>query len=156
VLASLIESLSGPTLRARVWRGLTQENAVVRTVEQHQAIHQALAAREPELARSWATVHIAGVEDWPSEAPRHPTAVHDRRNTQAQGGFAPDAYRRRPFDFTAPAHLDCAQWEHDVTADGPPTTGSTRRASSVRRTAAYSAYKGQQVDRRPPSRRCRA
>jgi DNA-binding FadR family transcriptional regulator len=53
-----------PTLRARVWRGLTQENAVVRTVEQHQAIHQALAAREPELARSWATVHIAGVEDW--------------------------------------------------------------------------------------------
>jgi DNA-binding FadR family transcriptional regulator len=64
VLASLIESLSGPTLRARVWRGLTQENAVDRTVEQHQAIHQALAAREPELARSWATVHIAGVEDW--------------------------------------------------------------------------------------------
>jgi DNA-binding FadR family transcriptional regulator len=64
VLASLIESLSGPTLRARVWRGLTQENAVDRTVEQHQAIQQALAAREPELARSWATVHIAGVEDW--------------------------------------------------------------------------------------------
>jgi DNA-binding FadR family transcriptional regulator len=64
VLASLIESLSGPTLRARVWRGLTQEKAVDRTVEQHQAIHQALAAREPELARSWATVHIAGVEDW--------------------------------------------------------------------------------------------
>jgi GntR family transcriptional repressor for pyruvate dehydrogenase complex len=68
VLASLIESLSGPTLRARVWRGLTQENAVARTVEQHQAIHQALAAREPELARSWATVHIAGVEDWLRQA----------------------------------------------------------------------------------------
>jgi DNA-binding FadR family transcriptional regulator len=64
VLASLIESLSVPTLRARVWRGLTQESAVQRTVEQHQAIHQALAAREPDLARSWATVHIAGVEDW--------------------------------------------------------------------------------------------
>lgn len=64
VLASLIDSLSVPTLRARVWRGLTQENAVARTVEQHQAIHQALAAREPELARSWATVHIAGVEEW--------------------------------------------------------------------------------------------
>jgi DNA-binding FadR family transcriptional regulator len=64
VLASLIESLSAPTLRARVWRGLTQENATARTVEQHQAIHRALAAREPELARAWATVHIAGVEDW--------------------------------------------------------------------------------------------
>lgn len=64
VLASLIESLSAPTLRARVWRGLTQEGAVARTHEQHQAIHQALVAREPDLARSWATVHIAGVEDW--------------------------------------------------------------------------------------------
>jgi GntR family transcriptional repressor for pyruvate dehydrogenase complex len=64
VLASLIDSLSAPTLRTRVWRGLTQENAVARTIEQHQAIHQALTAREPELAKSWATVHIAGVEDW--------------------------------------------------------------------------------------------
>ena len=64
VLASLIESLSAPTLRARVWRGLTQEGAVARTHEQHQAIHQALVARQPELARSWATVHISGVEDW--------------------------------------------------------------------------------------------
>jgi DNA-binding FadR family transcriptional regulator len=64
VLASLIESLSVPTLRARVWRGLTQESAVARTLEQHQAIHRALAAREPDLARSWAAVHIAGVEEW--------------------------------------------------------------------------------------------
>ena len=63
-LASLIESLSAPTLRARVWRGLTQEGAALRTYEQHHAIQQALAARRPDLARSWATVHIAGVEDW--------------------------------------------------------------------------------------------
>ena len=64
VLASLIESLSAPTLRARVWRGLTQEGAAAHTLEQHQAIHRALRAREPELARAWATVHIAGVEEW--------------------------------------------------------------------------------------------
>lgn len=64
VLASLIESLSAPTLRARVWRGLTQEDAAADTVRQHQAIHRALVAREPEVARSWATVHIAGVELW--------------------------------------------------------------------------------------------
>jgi DNA-binding FadR family transcriptional regulator len=63
-LASLIESLSAPTLRARVWRGLTQADATAHTVEQHHSIHQAIAAREPELARAWATVHIAGVEDW--------------------------------------------------------------------------------------------
>jgi DNA-binding FadR family transcriptional regulator len=64
VLASLIDSLSGPTTRARIWRGLTQEGAVERTRDQHTAICEAIASRQPEIARSWATIHIAGVEDW--------------------------------------------------------------------------------------------
>ncbi|WP_433058854.1 FadR/GntR family transcriptional regulator [Dactylosporangium sp. CS-033363] len=64
VLCSLIDGLSGPTTRARIWRGLTQEGAAARTREQHQAIVDAIAARQPELARSWATVHVAGVEEW--------------------------------------------------------------------------------------------
>jgi GntR family transcriptional repressor for pyruvate dehydrogenase complex len=64
VLCSLIEGLSGPTTRARVWRGLTQEGAVARTVEQHIAICDAIASRQPDVARSWATVHVAGVEQW--------------------------------------------------------------------------------------------
>jgi DNA-binding FadR family transcriptional regulator len=64
VLSSLLDSLSGPTARARTWRGLTQEGAVATTREQHSAIYHAIAAREPEVARSWATVHIAGVEQW--------------------------------------------------------------------------------------------
>ncbi|BCB77345.1 FadR/GntR family transcriptional regulator [Phytohabitans flavus] len=64
VLCSLIDSLSGPTTRARIWRGLTQEGAVAKTREQHAAILEAIATRQPELARSWATVHVAGVEDW--------------------------------------------------------------------------------------------
>jgi DNA-binding FadR family transcriptional regulator len=38
--------------------------AVDRTREQHVAIYEAIAARQPEVARAWATVHIAGVEDW--------------------------------------------------------------------------------------------
>jgi GntR family transcriptional regulator, transcriptional repressor for pyruvate dehydrogenase complex len=63
-LCSLVENLSGPTTRARIWRGLTQEGAVAKTREQHQAIFEAIAARQPELARAWATVHVAGVEDW--------------------------------------------------------------------------------------------
>ena len=63
-LASLIESLSAPTLRARIWRGLTQEGAAARTHEQHLAIQQAMEARQPEIARAWATVHVAGVEEW--------------------------------------------------------------------------------------------
>jgi DNA-binding FadR family transcriptional regulator len=64
VLCSLIDGLSGPTTRARIWRGLTQEGAAARTREQHQAILDAIGSRQPELARSWATVHIAGVEEW--------------------------------------------------------------------------------------------
>lgn len=64
VLCSLIEGLSGPTTRARIWRGLTQEGAVARTIEQHTAICDAIAARQPDLARAWATIHVAGVEQW--------------------------------------------------------------------------------------------
>ncbi|MEU6731035.1 FadR/GntR family transcriptional regulator [Nonomuraea wenchangensis] len=64
VLCSFIESLSGPTNRARVWRGLTQEGALQKTREQHMAIYEAIAARQADIARSWATVHVAGVEAW--------------------------------------------------------------------------------------------
>jgi GntR family transcriptional repressor for pyruvate dehydrogenase complex len=75
VLCSLIEAVSAPTQRARVWRGLTEENAVARTIEEHRAIARAIAAREPDAARAWATVHIAGVESWlrqalPAAAPK--------------------------------------------------------------------------------------
>ncbi|MER5470924.1 FadR/GntR family transcriptional regulator [Streptomyces sp. NPDC002685] len=64
VLCSLLESLSGPTTRARVRRGLTQEDTVARTLREHRAILSALRDRDAEAARSWATVHIASVEQW--------------------------------------------------------------------------------------------
>ncbi|PXY21802.1 FadR/GntR family transcriptional regulator [Prauserella endophytica] len=64
VLSSLVESVSGRTQRARTWRGITQEAAVERTLAEHRAIQQALAAGQPDVARAWATVHIAGVEQW--------------------------------------------------------------------------------------------
>jgi len=64
VLSSLIESLSGPTQRARIWRGLTQEGALLRTLSEHRAIFDAIRRHDPDLARVWATVHIAGVEEW--------------------------------------------------------------------------------------------
>ena len=44
VLASLLEGLSAPTNRARVWRGRTQTGAHERTVREHQAILDALVA----------------------------------------------------------------------------------------------------------------
>ncbi|MBW8821389.1 MAG: FCD domain-containing protein, partial [Streptomyces sp.] len=52
------------TSRARIWRGLTQEDAVSRTMHEHRAIVAALRDRYGEAARSWATVHIASVEQW--------------------------------------------------------------------------------------------
>ncbi|GAA5612322.1 FadR family transcriptional regulator [Streptomyces platensis] len=64
VLCSLLEGLSGPTTRARVWRGLTQKDAVARTLTEHRAILGALRDRDAEAARAWATVHIASVEQW--------------------------------------------------------------------------------------------
>ena len=67
-LASIIDSLRQPTYRARIWRGLTQDDAVTRTLAEHRAILTAIEGREPEVARAWATVHIAGVERWIQEA----------------------------------------------------------------------------------------
>jgi DNA-binding FadR family transcriptional regulator len=69
VLCSLLETLSGPTTRARVWRGLTQAGTKQQTLAEHRAIVAALRSHEPEVARSWATVHIAGVEQWLASVP---------------------------------------------------------------------------------------
>jgi GntR family transcriptional repressor for pyruvate dehydrogenase complex len=76
-LASLIESLSSQTVRARVWRGITEDGAVERTLSEHHAIASAIAHHDPALASSLATAHIAGVERWLREATpgRHITTV---------------------------------------------------------------------------------
>ena len=63
-LATLIESLSSRTVRARVWRGLTQENSIKRTLMEHAAIVDALAAGDSKLVEALSTVHISGVEQW--------------------------------------------------------------------------------------------
>ncbi|GAA2781002.1 FadR/GntR family transcriptional regulator [Kitasatospora sp. CM 4170] len=64
VLCSLIEGLSAPTARARLWRGRVEEGAVARAWQQHRAIYEAVAARQPDLAQAWATVHVGEVEQW--------------------------------------------------------------------------------------------
>lgn len=63
-LTSLLDTLSSSTVRARVWRGLTEEGAVARTLTEHSAIVDALEAGDVELARAQATVHISGVIQW--------------------------------------------------------------------------------------------
>ncbi len=64
VLSSLIEGLSAPTNRARIWRGLTQEGAHERTALEHQAIIDALSVGESDLAHAAMVAHVAGVETW--------------------------------------------------------------------------------------------
>lgn len=64
VPASLVDSMSLPTTRARVWRGMTEPHADEKTMEEHRAIYGAIMSRDPDLARSWATIHISGIESW--------------------------------------------------------------------------------------------
>ena len=64
VLASLVDNMSAPTTRARIWRGMTEPRALERTLAEHRAIYNAIMSRDGDLARSWATVHIAGIESW--------------------------------------------------------------------------------------------
>jgi GntR family transcriptional repressor for pyruvate dehydrogenase complex len=63
-LASLVKSLAGRTLRARIWRGLADEGALEQTKRAHAAIYEALEDRDAELARAAATMHITDVEFW--------------------------------------------------------------------------------------------
>lgn len=67
-LAQLIDSISSNTVRARIWRGLTQQGATDRTVAEHRAILGALREHDAELASAHALTHIAGIEDWLREA----------------------------------------------------------------------------------------
>ncbi|WP_207343686.1 FadR/GntR family transcriptional regulator [Arthrobacter sp. E3] len=67
-LESVLDSLSSSTVRARIWRGLTQEKAVDRTLSEHAAIIEALERGDIELTRALVTVHISGVEHWLRQA----------------------------------------------------------------------------------------
>ncbi|MFE2557859.1 FadR/GntR family transcriptional regulator [Streptomyces sp. NPDC059352] len=64
VLASLVDNMSAPTVRARIWRGATEQGALERTLAEHRAIYGAIMARDRQLAQSWALVHVGGIESW--------------------------------------------------------------------------------------------
>ena len=64
VLAAVSGSMSGATVRARTWRGLTEIDAAGRTVREHREILEALRLKDPERARLRAAVHVCTVEDW--------------------------------------------------------------------------------------------
>jgi GntR family transcriptional repressor for pyruvate dehydrogenase complex len=63
-LTTLLEGISGRTVRARVWRGLVDDDAAGRTLAEHEAIYAALADRNAALAQAAALVHISTTERW--------------------------------------------------------------------------------------------
>lgn len=67
-LTRLLDTLSGSTLRARVWRGLTQEGALARTLTEHRAIVDALEEGDPALVEAQLLVHVSGVARWLRQA----------------------------------------------------------------------------------------
>jgi GntR family transcriptional repressor for pyruvate dehydrogenase complex len=63
-LSTLLDGISGRTLRLRVWRGTVETNSSDKTVAEHEAIYNALAARDPALAEAAALIHINTTETW--------------------------------------------------------------------------------------------
>ena len=63
-LASLIHNLSGGTLRARLWRSVTEQGALELTRKRHQDIFDALEAGDAERASAADLIHLAEGEQW--------------------------------------------------------------------------------------------
>jgi delta 1-pyrroline-5-carboxylate dehydrogenase len=63
-LLTLLEGISGRTLRARIWRGLVDADASGRTLAEHEAIYEALSFRNPNLAQAAALIHVSHTEGW--------------------------------------------------------------------------------------------
>lgn len=61
-LASLNRSMSSRTLRLQRWRAATEPSVFARAAAEHEAIYQALAAGDGDLARAVDVAHIAGGE----------------------------------------------------------------------------------------------
>lgn len=64
ILSSVLETLSRPLHRARVWRDILERDAFEITRREHLAILDALRRRDAEDARAWAQIHISGTEQW--------------------------------------------------------------------------------------------
>ena len=64
VLCLLADSVAARTHQARVWRGVTQQDAFEQTRREHRAIAQAIAERQPSVAAAYALAHVAGIEGW--------------------------------------------------------------------------------------------
>ena len=79
-LSGVIDTMTTHTVRARIWRGVMESGAIARTLAEHRAIVDAIAAGDAELAAAANMVHINGVERW-------------LRQARVRAGFEPDPLR---------------------------------------------------------------
>ncbi|MBX9394587.1 FadR family transcriptional regulator [Streptomyces sp. TRM72054] len=63
-LLTVLEGISGRTLRARIWRGLVDNKAAGRTLAEHEAIFRALSVRDASLSQAAALLHVSNTELW--------------------------------------------------------------------------------------------
>ena len=63
-LASLIQHLSGGTLRARLWRSVTEQGAIETTKQRHRDIYDALREHDAERASAADLIHLSEGEQW--------------------------------------------------------------------------------------------
>lgn len=63
-LCSLMNALATKSLRARIWRGISEGGVRAFTLEQHGRIVEALGARDPVLASAASTMHVSESEQW--------------------------------------------------------------------------------------------
>src|SRR6478672_2908371 len=64
VLRALLRSLSTSTVRARLWHGIAERGALDLARDEHTRIYDAIAAKDADLARAAALMHIATNEAW--------------------------------------------------------------------------------------------
>lgn len=74
-LLTLLEGVSGRTLRARVWRGALDDRVADRTLAEHEAIFTALSHRDAALSQAAALLHISSTERWLREHLGSPEAA---------------------------------------------------------------------------------
>lgn len=93
-LTTVLEGISSRTVRARIWRGMVDEQVAGRTVAEHEEIFRALSDGDARLAQAAALMHVTTTERWLREhldldragdGARSPAAGAGRRDSGAEG-----------------------------------------------------------------------
>jgi GntR family transcriptional repressor for pyruvate dehydrogenase complex len=80
-LEALVEALASRTVRARMWRAISEQGALTTTHAEHRAILGALRSHDPDAARLRMGSHLLGVQDFMHD---HPSIESDSALDSAQ------------------------------------------------------------------------